>query len=208
MEQNKLQDMIRISLENIRAMVDANTVVGTPINTPSGTTIIPISKVSVGYASGGVDWAAKTGSSQNFGGGGGTGLSVQPVCFLAVSASGRVELFPVEGGKTSTLDRIAVEDVESIKEYFVVGLVFVFIGNDLYRKMYFSGHSSLIGELDNVSTSGRNCFQSYCRKSHTFFISFGDFEQYFAISRAAAVVVNGYPDFGWLVYYRVTFADT
>ena len=107
MEQNKLQDMIRISLENIRAMVDANTVVGTPINTPSGTTIIPISKVSVGYASGGVDWAAKTGSSQNFGGGGGTGLSVQPVCFLAVSASGRVELFPVEGGKTSTLDRIA-----------------------------------------------------------------------------------------------------
>lgn len=107
MEQNKLQDMIRISLENIRAMVDANTVVGTPINTPSGTTIIPISKVSVGYASGGVDWAAKTGASQNFGGGGGTGLSVQPVCFLAVSASGRVELFPVEGGKTNTFDRIA-----------------------------------------------------------------------------------------------------
>lgn len=107
MEQNKLQDMIRISLENIRAMVDANTVVGTPINTPSGTTIIPISKVSVGYASGGVDWAAKTGTSQNFGGGGGTGLSVQPVCFLAVSASGRVELFPVEGGKSSTFDRIA-----------------------------------------------------------------------------------------------------
>ena len=106
MEQNKLQDMIRISLENIRAMVDANTVVGTPINTPSGTTIIPISKVSVGYASGGVDWAAKTGTSQNFGGGGGTGLSIQPVCFLSVSASGRVELFPVEGGSPSTLDRI------------------------------------------------------------------------------------------------------
>lgn len=108
MEQNKLQDMIRISLENIRAMVDANTVVGTPINTPSGTTIIPISKISVGYASGGVDWEAKTGASKNFGGGGGTGLSIQPVCFLSVSASGRVELFPVEGnGTPSTIDRIA-----------------------------------------------------------------------------------------------------
>ena len=47
-EQTKLQDMIRTSLESIRAMVDANTVVGTPVNTPSGTTIIPSSKVSVG----------------------------------------------------------------------------------------------------------------------------------------------------------------
>ena len=57
-EENKLQEMIRTSLENIRAMVDANTVVGTPIETPAGTTIIPISKISVGYASGGVDFSA------------------------------------------------------------------------------------------------------------------------------------------------------
>ena len=81
-DQNKLQDMIRTSLENIRAMVDANTVVGTPITTVTGTTIIPISKVSVGYASGGMDFGDKTGADKNFGGGGGTGLTVQPVCFL------------------------------------------------------------------------------------------------------------------------------
>ena len=74
-EQSKLQDMIRTSLESIRAMVDANTVVGTPIQTPSGTTIIPISKVSVGYASGGLDFSSQT-AQKNFGGGGGTGLSV------------------------------------------------------------------------------------------------------------------------------------
>ncbi len=95
-EQNKLQDMIRTSLESLRAMVDANTVVGTPINTPSGTTIIPISKVSVGYASGGVDFGSKP-SPKNFGGGGGTGLSVHPVCFLSVNAEGAVEVFPVSG---------------------------------------------------------------------------------------------------------------
>ena len=83
-EQNKLQDMIRTSLESLRAMVDANTVVGTPINTPAGTTIIPISKVSVGYASGGTDFGKAT-SPKNFAGGGGTGLSVQPVCFLAIA---------------------------------------------------------------------------------------------------------------------------
>lgn len=123
-QQNKLQDMIRISLENIRAMVDANTVVGTPIETPSGTTIIPISKVSVGYASGGVDFASKTGTMQNFGGGGGTGLSIQPVCFLSVSASGRVEMLPVSGGSRDTIDRIAdfveraPELITRVKEVF------------------------------------------------------------------------------------------
>lgn len=98
-EEHKLQDMIRTSLESIRAMVDANTVVGTPIETPSGTTIIPISKVSVGYASGGLD-SKKVDEKKMFAGGGGTGLSVQPVCFLAVHADGSVELMPLGGGGT------------------------------------------------------------------------------------------------------------
>ena len=108
-EETKLQDMIRTSLESIRAMVDANTVVGTPIETPSGTTVIPISKVSVGYASGGVDFGAKDpAAKKNFGGGGGTGLTVQPVCFLAVAADGSVELLPLGGeGKSDTVETIA-----------------------------------------------------------------------------------------------------
>jgi sporulation protein YtfJ len=108
-EENKLQEMIRTSLESIRAMVDANTVVGTPIETPAGTTIIPISKVSVGYASGGVDFSAKDpAAKKNFGGGGGTGLTVQPVCFLAVNAEGAVEMIPLGGeGTPDTVERIA-----------------------------------------------------------------------------------------------------
>ena len=106
-EQSKLQDMIRTSLESIRAMVDANTVVGTPIQTPSGTTIIPISKVSVGYASGGLDFANKS-AQKNFGGGGGTGLSIQPVCFLAVNAEGAVEVLPVaKDGPHDPVERVA-----------------------------------------------------------------------------------------------------
>ena len=106
-EQSNLQDMIRTSLESIRAMVDANTVVGTPIQTPSGTTIIPISKVSVGYASGGVDFSSKT-AQKNFGGGGGTGLSVQPVCFLAVNAAGEVQVLPLTGdGPANPVERVA-----------------------------------------------------------------------------------------------------
>jgi sporulation protein YtfJ len=108
-EENKLQDMIRTSLESIRAMVDANTVVGTPIQTPAGTTIIPISKVSVGYASGGLDFGSKANAAKkNFGGGGGTGLSVQPVCFLCVNAEGNVEMIPLGGeGEVDTVERIA-----------------------------------------------------------------------------------------------------
>ncbi len=98
--ENKLQDIIKTSLESIRSMVDANTVIGNPINTNAGTTIIPISKVSVGYASGGIDYtgkneAANAAKMQNFGAGGGTGLSVSPVGFLVVSANGDVELINI-----------------------------------------------------------------------------------------------------------------
>ncbi len=98
--ENKLQDIIKTSLESIRSMVDANTVIGNPINTNSGTTIIPISKVSVGYAQGGLDYtgkneAANAAKVQNFGAGGGTGISVSPVGFLVVNASGDVDLINI-----------------------------------------------------------------------------------------------------------------
>ena len=101
---NKLQDIIQTSLENIRTMVDANTVIGNPINTESGTTIIPISKISMGFASGGLDYNNKNAGEgqataralpQNFGGGGGTGLSISPVGFLIVKGDGDVDLINV-----------------------------------------------------------------------------------------------------------------
>ena len=107
-EENKLQDLIRTSLESIRSMVDANTVVGTPIETPAGTTVIPISKISVGYAGGGLDFNGKNETPKNFGGGGGTGLSVQPVGLLCVHADGSVELIPLgKDGEADPVERIA-----------------------------------------------------------------------------------------------------
>lgn len=96
--ENKIQDIIQTSLENIRSMVDANTVIGNPINTESGTTIIPISKISMGFASGGLDFNGKTAETvkdnhaKNFGGGGGTGLSISPVGFLIVNKDGKVDM--------------------------------------------------------------------------------------------------------------------
>ena len=96
--ENKLEEIIRASLENIRSMIDAETVIGEPIATESGTTIIPISKVSVGFATGGLDYDGKSsaaGRPQNFGAGGGTGLSIQPVGFLVVKADGNIEMINV-----------------------------------------------------------------------------------------------------------------
>ena len=73
MSENKLNDIIGTSLEKIRALADGETVIGNPINTPNGTTIIPVSRVSMGFASGGLDYNGKKAATaaQNFGGGGG-----------------------------------------------------------------------------------------------------------------------------------------
>ena len=91
--ENKLKEIIKTSLENIRTMIDANTVIGTPYTTPSGTTIIPVSNVSMGFATCGLDYSGKAESQpQNFGAGGGTGLSIQPLGFLVIAPDGSVEM--------------------------------------------------------------------------------------------------------------------
>ena len=109
--ENKIPEIIKSSLENVRSIVDANTVVGDPIVTNAGTTIIPISKVSVGVATGGVDYNSKKEGQprpQNFGGGGGTGLTVSPVGFLVIDADGDVEFLNVtQKGKPDPVDQIA-----------------------------------------------------------------------------------------------------
>lgn len=109
--ENKIPEIIRSSMENIRSLVDANTVIGNPIVTSADITIIPISKVSVGIASGGIDYNPKKEAQprpQNFGGGGGTGLSVTPVGFLIVDPSGAVDFINVtEKGSPDPIDQVA-----------------------------------------------------------------------------------------------------
>ena len=92
--ENKIPEIIKSSLESIRSMVDANTIIGDPIAAAGGTVIIPVSKVSVGIASGGVDYNGKDQAPamrQNFGGGGGTGLTISPMGFLVCNKDGEVE---------------------------------------------------------------------------------------------------------------------
>ena len=97
MNQNKISDVIRASVENIKSTLDANTIIGEEIVTANGTTIIPVSKLSVGFASGGIDYTGKhnSGNNSNFGGGGGSGVMLTPVAFLVVSPDGAVNLLNV-----------------------------------------------------------------------------------------------------------------
>ena len=99
--------MLENTIAKIREMVDVNSVVGTPITTPDGVTIFPISKVSVGFAGGGSDFVSKNVNKQEnpFGGGAGGGVKVTPVAFLIVK-DGNVRMLPVATPANTTADRL------------------------------------------------------------------------------------------------------
>lgn len=104
-QDSSIKDIINSSLEQIRTIVDANTVLGNQIVTPSGTVIIPVSKISMGFASGGLDVPSKS-ATKNFGAGGGTGVTVTPVGFLVVSPQGHVEMLNMTQEKAGPMDHI------------------------------------------------------------------------------------------------------
>lgn len=102
----KLPNMLETTIQKIREMVDVNSVIGEPITTPDGVTIIPVSKVSVGFAGGGSDFTnKKVGTETPFGGGAGGGVKVTPICFLVVK-DGNVRMMSVPEPANSTADRI------------------------------------------------------------------------------------------------------
>lgn len=87
------------SMKNLRNLVDSDSVIGDPITTPDGTMIIPVSKVSFGFASGGSDFATSS-PKDIFGGGSGGGVTIQPLAFLVIK-DGEVKLLHVNAGKTT-----------------------------------------------------------------------------------------------------------
>ena len=105
MSQN-LPNMLENTIAKIREMVDVNSVIGTPITTPDGVTIIPVSKVSVGFGGGGSDFSNKNANAElPFGGGVGGGVKVNPICFLVVK-DGNVRMLPVATAPNTTPERI------------------------------------------------------------------------------------------------------
>ena len=101
----KLPNMLENTIQKIREMVDVNSVIGDPITTADGVTIIPVSKVSVGFGGGGSDFATNKPGSDNFGGGVGGSVKVSPICFLIIK-DGNVRMMPVPEPASSTADRV------------------------------------------------------------------------------------------------------
>lgn len=104
---NTLPNMMESTIAKIREMVDVNTVVGNPITTPDGVTIIPVSKVSVGFGGGGSDFVSRNVNKQEnpFGGGAGGGVKITPIAFLIIK-EGSVRMLPVAAPANTTADRL------------------------------------------------------------------------------------------------------
>ena len=105
---NPLSDMMQESMAKVREMVDTNTIVGQPIETPDGVTLIPISRVSIGFGGGGTAFGAKKAEPddpKNLGAGIGAGVKIDPVAFLVIK-DGVTRVLPVAVPPASTVDRI------------------------------------------------------------------------------------------------------
>ena len=115
-----INDLMSTTMQKIREMVDANTIVGQPISTPEGVTLIPVSKLSFGFASGGSDYVSKNhkpGETNTFGGGSGAGVKVAPVAFLIIKGDS-VRVLPVDSNGVSSLDR-AIDTVPEVLDKII-----------------------------------------------------------------------------------------
>lgn len=108
-EQHPIQGLMYTAMQSLKEMIDVNTIVGDAVQTPDGTVIIPISKVGLGFAVGGSDYAGKSGHKENgdphmFGGGSGGGVSITPIAFMVVG-NGQIRMMPVNPD-TNIYDRV------------------------------------------------------------------------------------------------------
>ena len=109
---NPVSDLMGATIEHLKAVADANAVIGTPIQA-EGVTLIPVSRLSVGVASGGTEFSTKkqAAGESSFGGGGGASAKLEPVAFLVIR-EGTVKLLPVAPGPMTTADRV----IETVPE--------------------------------------------------------------------------------------------
>ncbi len=115
MSENNIKGIMDVTMDKLRAMVDADTIIGSPI-TVGEVTLLPVSKVSFGLATGGSDFPSKN-QTELFGGGGGAGVTINPVAFIAVSGQ-NVRMMPVYN-ELSAVDKainMAPDVIERVKE--------------------------------------------------------------------------------------------
>ncbi len=115
MANKNVEGLMGVSVDKIRGMVDADTVVGTPIHLEDGTTLIPVSKISYGFASGGSDLPSKT-NAELFGGGAGAGVNITPVAFISIKDGG-INILPITD-KPAAADRVVSMVPEMVDKLF------------------------------------------------------------------------------------------
>ncbi len=123
MEHHPLEGIMGITMEKVKEMVDVNAVIGDPITAPDGSIIIPVSKVTYGFGSGGSDFPIKkTESKDLFGGGGGAGITIVPIAFIAIGG-GDIKLLQVEpfNGSTDRIIGMIPEIVDKLASVFKKG---------------------------------------------------------------------------------------
>ena len=106
MDNNPIGELMQNTMENVRGILKVDTVVGDPIYTPDGITLVPISKISVGFGGGGVEFGdKKPGEVRPYGGGNATGVKIEPIGFLIIK-EGVVRMINVTPPASNTVDRI------------------------------------------------------------------------------------------------------
>lgn len=117
--EHPIGSLMDTTMEKIKEMIDVNTIIGAPITSPDGTLIIPVSKVSYGFAAGGSDLPTKKENKDCFGGGSGAGVTIQPVAFLTVY-QGDVRLVSVdrEEGTADKLVNMIPDVLKKVKGVF------------------------------------------------------------------------------------------
>lgn len=115
---SKIPEVIQATMSKIREMVDANTVVGSPMTVAEGVTLVPISKITLGMASGGADLAAKQPKPEgNFSGGAGCGVKVIPVAVVIIQGD-RVRVLPIDEPAKTASER-AIEQLPGLVDKLV-----------------------------------------------------------------------------------------
>ena len=105
---SETSEIIRSILNDVKSFTDVDSIIGSIINTPSGMSIIPVSKISVGFLGGGADYAQKKLSQQqSFAGGSGAGISISPIAFLTISPDSVVRVISLNNEGKSGLDRVS-----------------------------------------------------------------------------------------------------
>ena len=106
MEINPIGELMQTTMDNVKNILKVDTVVGEPIYTPDGITLVPISRISVGFGGGGVEFGnKKSGESRPYGGGNATGVKVDPIGFLVIK-DGTIRMINVTPPANTTVDRL------------------------------------------------------------------------------------------------------